>query len=123
MKISPNNANNDLLSDKEYLTQKNELLEEKSVVQEKLSDTEQNMFNWLERCEEFFDFALDVEKKWIDGTQEERKFIFGVIFGSNSILKDKKLYIEAKKPFFRTALLEDCDTWRGRPGSNRRPSA
>ncbi len=123
LKISPSNANNDLLSDEEYLAQKNALLKEKQVLQEKVADTEQHVSNWLERCEQFFDFAVDIEEKWIHGTPEERKLIFTIIFGSNATLKDKKLYIEAKRPFFRTVKLANSDNWRGRPGSNRRPSA
>ena len=113
LKISPSNANNDLLSDEEYLAQKNALLEEKQVLQEKVADTEQHVSNWLERCEQFFDFAVDIEEKWIHGTPEERKLIFTIIFGSNSTLVDKKLHIEAKKPFFRTVTLANSDNWRG----------
>lgn len=123
LKISPSNVNNDLLSDEEYLLQKSALLKEKETLQEKVADTEQCVSNWLERCEQFFDFAVDIEEKWIHGTPEERKLIFTIIFGSNSTLKDKKLHIEAKRPFFRTVELANSDNWRGRPGSNRRPSA
>lgn len=123
LKISPNNADNDLLSDEEYLAQKKTLLEEKRILQEKTADTEQGASNWFERCEQFFDFAVDIEEKWIHGTQEERKTTFMILFGSNAVLKDRKLYVEAKKPFFRTVKLANSDNWRGRPGSNRRPSA
>ncbi len=123
MKISPSNANNSLLSDEEYLLQKNELLKEKALVQEVVSDTEGNVSNWLERCEQFFDFAVNIEEKWIHGTKEDKKIIFSIIFGSNSTMKDKKLHVEARKPFFRTDLVANSLLWRGRPDSNRRPTA
>lgn len=123
LKISPNNTDGELLSDEEYLKEKQKLVCEKQTIKESISDTEQNRTNWVERCEEFFDFAIDMEQKWLTGTQEERKFIFTIIFGSNSLLGDKKLHIEAKKPFFRTASLADSSHWRGRPDSNRRPTA
>lgn len=113
LKISPNNADNDLLSDEEYLAQKKTLLEEKRILQEKAADTEQGASNWFERCEQFFDFAVDIEEKWIHGTQEERKIIFMILFGSNAVLKDRKLHVEAKKPFFRTVKLANSDNWRG----------
>ncbi|NCU41973.1 MAG: hypothetical protein EOM19_04630 [Candidatus Moranbacteria bacterium] len=122
MKISPSNINNDLLSDEEYLVQKNAILKEKDIMQERLLDIEKNISNWLERCEEFFDFAVDIENKWRCGTPEEKKFVFSVIFGSNSLLMNKKLNIEAKKPFFRRALLEDSLHWRTGRDSNSRPS-
>ncbi len=112
LKISPNNASNDLLSDDEYLAQKNELLKERVSTQEKLSDIEGNVSNWLERCEQFFDFSVNIEEKWVHGTPEEKKIIFSIIFGSNSLLKDKKLLVDAKKPFFRTALVVDSLHWR-----------
>ena len=98
-------------------------MKEKSLVQELVSDTEGNVSNWLERCEQFFDFAVNVEEKWAHGTKEDKKIIFSIIFGSNSTLKDKKLHVEAKKPFFRTDLVADSLLWRGRPDSNRRPTA
>lgn len=123
LKISPNNANGELLSDEEYLKEKQALTKEELIIKDSISDIEQNKTNWVERCEKFFDFAVNMEQKWISGTQTERKFIFTLLFGSNSVLKDKKLLVCAKKPFFRTALTADSSHWRGRPGSNRRPSA
>ena len=112
LKISPNNINGELISDEEYIERKKELLKEKMQLQEQITAGEQNSLAWLERCEEFFDFAANCKKKWVSGTQDDRKFIFTTIFGSNSILEDGKLLTVAKKPFFETAILQNSSTWR-----------
>ena len=122
-KISSNNQNEELLSDEEYLKQKKELLEEKRVIKDKIEATEQNSENWLEQCEQFFDFTLKAEEKWVTGTREEKRLIISLMFGSNPTLKDGKLLIKAKKPFFEKTKLRKTVNWRGRPDSNRRPSA
>jgi site-specific DNA recombinase len=123
MKISVGNKNSEMLSDEEYISQKNEILEEKQILKEKIADIEQSSDNWLEQCEQFFDFAVNCEKKWENGSPEMRRMIFSLLFGSNATLEDKILHIKAEKPFFETALLGKSYTRRGRPGSNRRPSA
>jgi site-specific DNA recombinase len=123
MKISLANTNEELLNDEEYLAQKKTLLEEKRVYQEKILDTEQNSKNWLEQCEELFNFAVNCEKRWIADKEGDRKIIFQIMFGSNAYLSDQKLLIKAKKPFLEKAFLQDSFNWRGRPDSNRRPIA
>lgn len=112
LKISPNNLNGDLISDEEYLVRKKELVKEKQQLQENLLATEQGALNWLEQCEDFFDFAVNCKRKWINGQQEDRKLIFTTIFGSNTVLKDGILLTLAKRPFFETALLHKPATWR-----------
>ncbi|MFW5884820.1 MAG: recombinase family protein [Patescibacteria group bacterium] len=123
LKISPNNLNEEMITDEEYQAQKNELVKEKELINEKLLDTEQNASNWLEQCEEFFNFAVSCRKKFNEGSTEEKKIIFTRIFGSNVSLYNKKLLIKAEKTFFETASLTNSYNWRGRPGSNRRPHA
>ena len=123
LKISANNINNELISDNEYLEQKKTLLAEKQTITDKLADIEQNMNNWLEQCEQFFYYAVNCEKKWKENKPKGRKLIFSFIFGSNTILIDKKVLFIAKKPFFRRALLTDSNNWRTGRDSNPRPSA
>ena len=62
MKISASNANGELLSDNEYMDQKKKLIEEKEIMKEKIADKEQTANNWLEQCEQFFNFAVSCEK-------------------------------------------------------------
>ena len=119
LKISPSNMNGELISDEEYIDQKSVLLSEKKTINEKLSDIEQNMENWLEQCEQFFDLAVNCEKKWNQNNPGNRKGVFAFMFGSNSLLIDQKVLFKAKKPLFKTALLAKSSNWRGRPGSNR----
>ncbi len=123
LKISPSNSNNELLNDEEYLLQKKELVAEKQIYQEKVLNVEQLSENWLEQCEEFFDFALNCEKNWEKDQEGDRKKILSIMFGSNLYLDNKKVFIKAKKPFFRKALLDNPSNWRGRPDLNRRPPA
>ena len=65
LKISPRNSNGELLSDNDYLSKKKELSDEQSLIREKIDDYEQNSNDWLERCEDFFDFATKCEQKWL----------------------------------------------------------
>lgn len=119
LKISPSNMNSELISEEEYINQKGILLSEKKTIKEKLSDVEQNMDNWLEQCEQFFDLAVNCEKKWHQNKSGNRKGIFAFMFGSNTILIDQKVLFKAKKPLFKTTLLAKSSNWRGRPDSNR----
>ena len=73
LKISPNNKDEELLSDEEYLEEKRKLQKEKGILEETLSDTQQNKLNWVEHCEEFFDFTSNMQEKWLNGSQEDRK--------------------------------------------------
>lgn len=123
MKISPSNANGEMISDDEYIEQKKKLTEEKTLIKEKIADVEQSIDNWVEQCENFLDFALNCSKKWEKGNLKERKFIFSTLFGSNAVLDNKKLLVQAVKPFFPATSFQDSYHWRGRWGSNPRPSA
>lgn len=53
---------------------------------------------------------------------EERQELLAFLL-SNSTIKDKKPLIQYKKPFDTIVKRASCSDWRGRPGSNRRPSA
>lgn len=118
MKISANNLDESMLSDEEYIAQKNELAEEKKIIKERITDTEQSADNWLEQCESFFDFAVECGKEWEEGDAKARKYIFASLFGSNAILDNKELLVTAEKPFFEAVCFEDSFQWRGRWGSN-----
>lgn len=112
MKISPNNADGSLLSDEEYKLQKQSIVEEKSTLTTTVQQLEDNGMDWLEQCEEFFDFATNIDQNWETGTNGERKLLFTTVFGSNSVLMDQKLRIQSKKPFIERTLLTDRTDWR-----------
>jgi hypothetical protein len=54
--------------------------------------------NWLDLSEKTFDFASTARDRFANGDSEvKREILFAI--GSNLTLKDKQLFIEAKKPF------------------------
>ena len=88
----------DLLTDDEYLEQKAELLKERFGLKERLEDSEHRADSWLALTEKTFVFANRAKYWFENGTLEDKKMILEAI-GSNLLIKDKKLFIQAKKPF------------------------
>ncbi len=99
LKTSSGNTDGSLLSDEEYGRQRVSLLKEKSALEELLNDTGHRVEQWLKLSEQTFEFACTVQKRFAEGDPKAKKEILATI-GSNLILKDKKLIIEARKPFF-----------------------
>jgi hypothetical protein len=99
LKTSPGNADGTLLSDEEYGRQRVDLLKEKAEIEELLRDTGERAEQWWKLTEQTFEFALTARSRFAKGDAKTKKEILATI-GSNLILKDKKLCIEAKKPFF-----------------------
>jgi site-specific DNA recombinase len=99
LKTSPNNADGSLLSDTEYAKQRSDILREKAALEELLNDTGHRVEQWLKLSEHTFEFVSTVRARFAEGDIKTKKEILSTI-GSNLILKDKKLSIEAKKPFF-----------------------
>jgi hypothetical protein len=98
LKTSPQNSDGSLLSDEEYGRQRMHLLKEKARLEELFRDTGHRVDQWLALAEKTFVFACSARTWFAEGDLETKKSILSAI-GSNLILKDKKLSIEAKKPF------------------------
>ena len=98
LKTAPQNANGELLSDLEYGRQRSESLKEKARLEQLLRDTGHRVERWVELTEKTFEFACSIRKRFADSDTQDKKEIL-VAIGSNLILKGKKLFIEAKKPF------------------------
>lgn len=99
LKTSPGNADGSLLSEDEYAEQRFELLKEKATLEELLHDAGHRVEQWVKLSEQTFEFACTARTRFAKGDAKTKKEILATI-GSNLILKDKKLCIEAKKPFF-----------------------
>lgn len=84
---------NDLLSDAEYVEQRERLSGELRHLKELLHDTEARGERWLELTEKVFDFSTNARRVFRDGTDDERRTIFGQL-GGNITLLDKRLNIE-----------------------------
>lgn len=99
LKTSPGNSDGSLLSDEEYGRQRIALLREEASLKELLRDVGQGVEPWLALSEQTFQFACTARKRFAQGDAKTKKEILASV-GSNLILKDKKLCIEATKPFF-----------------------
>jgi DNA invertase Pin-like site-specific DNA recombinase len=99
LKTAPGNANGALISDEEYGRQRGALLQEKSKLEELLRDAGHRVEQWLRSSEEVFEFACTARTRFENGDAKTKKQILAAI-GSNLSLKNKKLCIEARKPFF-----------------------
>ena len=88
----------DLLNDEEFSEQKVKLLKERAHLKEKFEDTEHRVDSWLALSEKAFTFANRAKYWFENGSLEDKKMILEAL-GSNLFLKDKKLFIQAKKPF------------------------
>ena len=99
LKTSSGNADGNLLSDEEYGKQRLGLLKEKASLEELLRDAGHRVEQWLKLSEQTFDYACTARDRFVKGDPKTKKEILLAI-GSNLTFKDKKLCIEAKKPFF-----------------------
>jgi DNA invertase Pin-like site-specific DNA recombinase len=99
LKTSPGNKDGSLLSDSEYAQRRGNLLKEKAALEELLNGVGHRVEQQLKLAEQTFEFACIVQERFAKGDPKTKKEILATV-GSNLILKDKKLLIEAKKPFF-----------------------
>lgn len=88
----------DLITDVEYIEQRETLVGEINRLKELLRDTEQRAEKWLELTEKTFDFATYARQNFKDGDPEVKREIFTTL-GSSFLLKDKQLTIEPN-PWF-----------------------
>jgi site-specific DNA recombinase len=86
-----------ILTDEEYTAKKRELKKERVRLNELINDGNGRFDRVIRRCEEAFEFAHIAKSKFDNGTIEEKRAILSYT-GSNLILKDGNLLIEAKKP-------------------------
>ncbi len=99
LKTSSGNADGSQLSDEEYGQRRVKLLKEKSALEELLQDAGKRTEQQLKLSEETFEFASTARDRFAKGDAKTKKEML-VTFGSNLTLKDKKLNIEAREPFF-----------------------
>jgi hypothetical protein len=98
LKISPQNTDGSILTDEEYKQQKQKLLDEKRVLETKISGFGDRVEQWLEFTEKAFDFATHAHHWFNHGDVEAKKYIL-LGLGSNLTLKDLHLSIKLFKPF------------------------
>ena len=107
LKISPNNTNEELLSDSEFKEQKEILLKEKNILMKKLETTDNRIDTWLELTADTFNFACYARHWFKNGNKETKKQIL-LGLGSNLELIDHIVRVDLQKPlkFIETAKKE-----------------
>lgn len=83
----------ELLSDEEYLQQKNPLLRQLKKLQEELNDTHARAEQWLELTEKTFEFITYAAHHFKEDDFEKKRTILAG-FGSNFLIKDKQLVMQ-----------------------------
>src|SRR5579862_5696279 len=98
LKTCPENVDGRLLTVDEYSRQRAELLKENALLEELLQDQGHRVEQSVELSEQAFDFACTARERFAKGSPVAKREILSTL-GSNLILKDKKLSIQAKQPF------------------------
>lgn len=88
----------DLVKEDEYTKKKESLLFEQQQVRKKLMETDSRADNWLELCEQTFNFATYARVWFKNGNNEQKRAILHTL-GSNLYLDNKILLINQRKPF------------------------
>ena len=86
----------DLISDTEYIKERKPLQSELARLKERLGEVENRAETWLELTEKTFQFATYARSHFINGDAQTKKAILRAL-GSNFLLKDGKLALQAKK--------------------------
>lgn len=96
---------NEEITSKDFSKKKNELMNEKSILNDSLKDMKEDMEESYNNFEEVFNFANTAKEKFIGGTNREKKQILSAL-SSKLVLKDRKLEITYKKPLLLLNTLE-----------------
>lgn len=97
LKISPDNADGRLLSDAEYLNQKNKLMKIKAQLEGKLVESRDLEQKVIALTRETFKFATYARIWFAKGTPDRQQEILSSV-GLNHTLTDRKLLIQPRKP-------------------------
>ena len=108
LKISPQNADSELLSDEDYRKEKERLSSEKRKISEKLGGNNYQAEHWRETAEKTFDFACHARYWFANGDRQTKREILAGI-GSNLELINKTVRVNLGKPlqFIELAINEE----------------
>ena len=98
MYISPENLKREMLSDEEYMSQKNAISKEKASLEAQIRNVEKSVDEWVDLTERTFKFAT-YAKGWFDKGDYEVKTQILQTIGSKFIFTDGNLNITLEKPF------------------------
>ncbi len=95
LKISPDNYNNQLISNEEYLKQKNVLTKEKLKLQSSLNFYKNSKKEFTELTKETFELSVYARKWFQIGDSKRKRTILNKIY-SNHVITNKKLVLKVK---------------------------
>ncbi|MSU54533.1 MAG: hypothetical protein EXS48_01675 [Candidatus Staskawiczbacteria bacterium] len=95
---SPENSEEQIMTQEEYTRVRSTLLKEKNELENGLQSDGKKIEEWLELSERTFNLARYAHIWFKKGDLSTKRAIFACL-GSHLILKDKKLSIQLKKPF------------------------
>lgn len=98
LRISPENTDQELITDSEYREQRQKLLIERESVRQRMQRMDEFLDDFDELTVKTFDFTVKAVHKWEHGTMEDKRIILATI-GAGMVLKDKQLSIEPRTPF------------------------
>jgi hypothetical protein len=91
-------SNSGVLTDEEYKSQKQRLLQKKEATYKQMLTLDKNLASWTDLAIEIFRFCSDATNHWLTGTIDDKKAILRMI-GVNLQLKDNKLNITGRNVF------------------------
>ena len=118
LKISAQNTDESLLSNEEYLIQKNEIVSYKNSLHQNLKDSDTRQNQYVDVTAMVFDFCKIAKEKFKNGTMEEKKLILKCL-GSKFEVKNKNLVLELRKVF---QIIEEQDISYPRKHGKLEPS-
>jgi site-specific DNA recombinase len=106
LKICPQNENGLLLSDSEYLQEKQCLQNEISEIEAKLADGNCNENSWLDRCEEFFEYTSKLQQNFRASSPNGKRQILESI--GRIVMNDGKLAFQLNEPYLYAAKIVEA---------------
>ena len=88
----------DLITDEEFLAKKHPLVVQKKNIINQLEKVNERQNNWIETAEKACNFIRSIKQKFNEGSNDDKRLILSTL-GSNFILKDEILSLEAKGIF------------------------
>ena len=96
LRISPQNINGEVISDKEFIENKIRITKESELIKEKMNDIDNQAEKWMELAIDTFNFACYAKYHYENGDIETKKAIL-LGLSSNLLIKDQKVLISLPK--------------------------
>ncbi len=98
LKISPDNVNQEMITDTEYKEQRQKLLIERESIRQQMQQMDEFVDDFDDLTVKTFDFTVRALDKWEHGSFEDQRMILSTI-GAGMVLKEGQLNIEPRTPF------------------------